>query len=61
MGEKKKVPDWAKPVEERNPKICLEIIFEGHPINIHRVIQMIRNLDYSSLEKVTIKMPKKID
>jgi len=60
MEEKEKVPDWTKPMDERNPKISMEIIFEGHPIKIHRIIQMIRHLDYSSLKKVTIKRPKKI-
>jgi len=45
----------------KNEKVLVEIIFEGQAISIYKVIQMIRHLDYSSLEKVTFKRPKKIN
>jgi len=55
VQKSEKVPDWTKPVEERNPKVCLEVIMEGHPIEIHRIIQMIRMLHYGSLKSVVFR------
>lgn len=58
MSEKKE--EWTKPLEERNPKVSMEIIFEGHFIEIHRVIEMIKHLNYSNLKQITFKRPKSI-
>jgi len=48
-------PEWTKPVKDRNPTVLLEVIMKGHPIEIHRIIQMIRGLHYGKLKSVRFR------